>query len=154
MHNIDVDDEVFRALEERVTGFGDTPNQVIRRVLKLDESKPQRPSTPKRRDVRRISKGPKTNLKDLIVDGSLSEGQTLFLHDYKGNSINGLEAIIRGNQLEYDGEFLSLSALTKKLMKEQGYQSDSYRGPQFWCTSGGRSVKELWDEYLKLNHSN
>ena len=154
MKHIEIDDEVFSALEERIAGFNDTPNLVLRRVFHLDKPKSQSPKTPVRIHVRRSSKGPTTNMKDLIAHGSLKEEQNLFFHDYKGKRINGLEAIIRGNQLEYDGEFLSLSALTKKLMQEQGYQGDSYRGPQFWYTSDGQSVKELWDEYLKLSHNN
>ena len=61
----------------------------------------------------------------------------------------GIQANIRGNQLDYKGEIISMSALTKKIMKEHGYQSDAYRGPKFWYTSDGKSVSELWEEYLK-----
>ena len=81
--------------------------------------------------------------------GSLREGQKLYLHDYQGNRLPGIEAVLRGNQLEYKGQFYSMSALTKKLMQQQGYQSDAYRGPKFWHTQDGRSVSELWDEYMK-----
>lgn len=73
----------------------------------------------------------------------------LFMHDYQANKINGAQATVRGNDLEYKGNIYSMSALTREFMKKQGYDSDSYRGPQFWYTAQGKSVKELWDEYLK-----
>ncbi len=41
-------------------------------------------------------KKPKANLQTLIKAGLLREGQTLFLHDYRGRRIEGYEAIISG----------------------------------------------------------
>ena len=39
MPSIDVDTEVFRALEAKVQGFGETPNAVLRRLLVVGEVK-------------------------------------------------------------------------------------------------------------------
>jgi hypothetical protein len=154
MRSIEVDDEVYHALESKVRGFGDTPNLVLRRLLGIGSAPSAalapRPSTPKApAQQRKRGKAPKTNLRDLVRIGSLSEGQVLFMHDYQGNKINGVQAAVRGNDLEYKGNIYSMSALTREVMKKQGYDSDSYRGPQFWYTVQGKSVKELWDEYLK-----
>ena len=44
-----------------------------------------------------------------------------------------------------------MSDLARRLLKENGFQSDSVRGPIFWYNDSGKSVKELWDTYLK-NH--
>jgi hypothetical protein len=153
MRNVELDDDVFQALERRVQGFGDTPNLVVRRLLGIAplvatpkaEPKPSNVSTQKHKR----GKAPKTNLRDLVRVGSLSEGQVLFMRDYQGNEIKGVQATVRGNDLEFKGNIYSMSALTRQHMKSQGYDSDSYRGPQFWYTAKGKSVKELWDEYLK-----
>lgn len=155
MRTIEVDDEVYSTLESKVQGFGDTPNFVLRRLLGIRStpstatapgSQPTVPKAPAQKHKR--GKAPKTNLRDLVRVGSLSEGQMLFMHDYQGNKINGVQATVRGNDLEYKGNIYSMSALTREVMKKQGYDSDSYRGPQFWYTAQGKSVKELWDEYL------
>jgi len=152
MPTIEVDVDVYKFLESKVQGFGDTPNSVLRRFLGVSSGVAVgAPSTPRVTSPRKHrGKAPKTNLRDLVRVGSLTEGQVLFFHDYQGNKINGVQALIRGNDLEYKGNTYSMSALACNLMKGQGYQSDSYRGPQFWFTAQGRSVKELWDEYLKV----
>lgn len=154
MRSIEVDDEVYSTLESKVQGFGDTPNFVLRRLLGIGPATitalASRPSVPKApTQKRKRGKAPKTNLRDLVRVGSLSEGQMLFMHDYQGSKINGVQAAVHGNDLEYKGHIYSMSALTREVMKKQGYDSDSYRGPQFWYTAQGKSVKELWDEYLK-----
>lgn len=155
MRTIQVDDEVYQTLEGLVQGFGDTPNTVLRRVLGVSP-RGARPvdgrAAPKPRGMSgggKRGKAPKANLRDLVRIGSLAEGQTLYMHDYQGARLEGVSARIHGNDLEYKGNRLSMSALTRKIMRDLGYQSDSYRGPQFWYTDEGKSVKELWEEYLR-----
>lgn len=41
---IRVDDEVYKALESQVKGFGDSPNDVLRRLLNLDQTPAREPS--------------------------------------------------------------------------------------------------------------
>lgn len=152
MRTIEVDDAVYRALEIRVRSFGETPNTVLRREFGIDavsappnvDRSPSNGATckPKRGKAR------KANLRDLVRAGSLADGQVLFMHDYQGNRVDGVQAKVRGKDLEYEGSIYSMSALTREHMKRQGYESDSYRGPQFWYTAQGTSVKNLWDEYL------
>ena len=98
MNSIQVDDEVYKALETMVTGFSDTPNQVLRRLLKINGGKNETFIKPKRKIKSATGKAPKTNILELINKGLLQEGQKLFLHDYQGNKINGIEAVLRGNQ--------------------------------------------------------
>ena len=153
MRSIEVDDDVYKSLETRVQGFGDTPNLVLRRLLGIGSvvavATPRLTGGEAVPQKHKRGKAPKTNLRDLVRVGSLSEGQVLFMHDYQSNRIDGVQATIRGNDLEYKGNVYSMSALACEHMKSQGYDSDSYRGPQFWYTAQGKSVKELWDEYLK-----
>ena len=152
MRTLQVDDDVYCALESQVQGFGDTPNTVIRRLLNipLTANGPVRKKVLKRPDTpRKRGKAPKTNLKDLVRVGSLAEGQRLFMQDSQGQRLEGVEAGIVGNNLEFEGEEISMSALAKRVMQSRGYQSSAYRGPKFWFTAEGKSVMELWDEYLK-----
>ena len=151
MYKIEVDESVYKFLERKVQGFGDTPNVVLRRLLGIGTlvSQPPKPVETKLPQKGKRSKAPKANFRDLVRVGSLSEGQVLYLHDYRGSKINGVQAHIQGNDLEYKGQLHSMSALARDQMKIQGYDNDSYRGPEHWFTAQGRSIKDLWDEYLK-----
>ncbi|HET7062045.1 MAG TPA: hypothetical protein VFI43_07690 [Nitrosospira sp.] len=152
MQKIDVDDDVYQFLESKVQGFGDTPNTVLRRLLGIGASKLQASNSGDIKHPHATSmrgKAPKANLRDLVRVGSLSEGQVLYLHDYRGTKVGGVEACIHGNNLEYKGQIQSMSALARAHMKIQGYDNDSYRGPEHWFTAQGQSVKDLWIEYLK-----
>jgi len=42
-----------------------------------------------------------------------------------------------------------MSDLAVELLKQQGYQSDSVRGPMFWFNEDGASIKNIWEQYLK-----
>ena len=152
MRTIQIDDDVYRALEARVRGFEDTPNDVLRLILGPKTQPSSTQKTAKSTDTgasRKRGKAPKADLRALVRAGFLTEGETLFMHDYQGNRLNGIQAKIRDNKLEFEGQRLSMSDLTKQEMQRRGYKSNSYRGPQFWYTNRGKSVKELWDEYLQ-----
>lgn len=151
MRTIQVDDDVYGELERRVSGFGDTPNLVMRRLLKIGSKTPISPSPQSvvKKPQRDKGKAQRTNLKALVSVGSLKEGQALYIHDYQGNRLQGVEATVRGDKLEFNGEIVSMSALTRTVMQDRGYQNTQYRGPKFWFTAEGKSVMELWDEYLK-----
>ena len=154
MRSIEIDNDVYSFLEAKVQGFDDTPNFVLRRLLGIttapSEEASSRPPVPiPSKQKRKRGKAPKTNLRELVRIGSLSEGQTLYMHDYQCIRISGAEAEVRGNNLEYNGKLYSMSALTRDIMKKQGYGSNSYRGPQFWYTAQGECIKDMWDEYLR-----
>ena len=151
MQTIQVDNDVYNYLERKVTGFGDTPNQVLRRILKIEKNS-EKPSAVSIKKIRTSgSKAPKTNILDLIEINSLKEGQELHLIDYQEHKVKNIKAIIRGNQLEYNNQFYSMSALAKELLNKEGFDSSEYRGPRFWCTDDGKSIQSLWAEYLKNN---
>lgn len=154
MRMIEVDKEVYGWLEKQVQGFSDTPNAVLRRLLGIGTGAtalPRLSEAPPTSSRNARSKAPKTNLKELTRAKMLSEGQMLYLRDYQAKPVLGVHAVIRSNSLEYRGRLYSMSALTRELMKDQGYANDSYRGPQFWYTADGKSIKDIWDTYLKEN---
>jgi len=43
---------------------------------------------------------------------------------------------------------MSMSGLARALLHEQGYETDAVRGPAFWFTENGSSIKDLWEQYL------
>ena len=150
MVTIAIDDELYSFLTNQAIAFVDkTPNDVLKRLLKIGKStvRPDRIIHP----TMRRRKKPKTNLADLVNTGLLKNGQELFLHDYQGNNINGYKAKLSNGFLLYDEQSFSMSDLARMLLKQNGFQSDSVRGPIFWYTENGQSIKELWDIFLK-NH--
>jgi len=150
MVTIEIDEELYAFLTNQAIAFVDkTPNDVLRRLLKINKEPAQ---TPRRFEPnKRRRKKPKTNLSDLVSAGLLNNGQELFLHDYQGNKINGHRTVLSNGFLLYNGQTYSMSDLARSLLKENGFQSDSVRGPIFWYTENGKSIKELWDIFLK-NH--
>jgi hypothetical protein len=93
---------------------------------------------------------PKTDLFDLTRAGLLSRGQTLFLHDYQGKRLAGMQAELGPtNKLIWHGKRYSMSRLASLLLGKQGYSSDSVRGPAHWFTESGESVKAIWQRYQR-----
>jgi hypothetical protein len=74
----------------------------------------------------------------------MKEGQNLFLRDYQGHKVEGYEAVVSQGSLIWNGKKYSMSDLAKKILKKQGYRSDSVRGPMFWFTKDGVSIKDIW----------
>ena len=97
-------------------------------------------------------KKPKASLIELVNAGFLEEGQILHVRDYQGREISDSEATVYQGGLLSDGEKYSMSKLAEKLLKKNGYDSDSVRGPAHWFTSNDVSVKSLWDKYLQKIH--
>lgn len=150
MISVEIDDEVYSLLTNQAIAFVEkTPNDVLRRLLKI--SKPKFQPIHQSGGNNRGRKKPKTNLSDLINAGLLVDGQELFLHDYQGNKLNGNKAKLFNGFLLYNAKSYSMSDLAQILLKENGFKSDSVRGPIFWYTENGKSIKDLWDVFLK-NH--
>ena len=83
-------------------------------------------------------------LGDLVSEGldfAVRERTNNFEDLIWNRSANGFELAIEA----------SIPEEKKQLLKENGFQSDSVRGPIFWYNENGKSVKELWDTYLN-NH--
>jgi hypothetical protein len=145
MKTIEIDDEVYAYLQNKAIAYIENPNLTLRRLLGISkaEKNQARPQTSAGR-----SKKPKANLSELIKAGLLKEGQKLSLRDYQSRELEGCEAIVSQGTLVWNGQKFSMSDLAKALLKKQGYQSDSVRGPMFWFTKDGVSIKDIWARYL------
>lgn len=153
METIEVDDQVYKFLQTKAKPFEETtPNQVIRRLLGLNKQpiKPEPTVKPASRPTSAIR--PKAELKALIQNGVLREGQRLFL-DYKGRTFSKeYQAEIQQSKLLYNEQLYTMSGLVKEILEKEGtgIPSQAYRGPEYWCTSQGESVRALWDTFLAV----
>jgi hypothetical protein len=145
MPEIEIDDEVYAALQKHARAFVDTPNSTLRRILGVD---PARGGTPARRSRDR-SKAPKADLRELIDAGLLRNGEELVLIDYRGNTVPKVRATVSGSLLHFKGEHHSMSFLARERLKDLGFTSDYVRGPAHWATKDGVTVKDLWDQFLE-----
>ena len=144
MKTIEIDDEVYSFLQQKAIAYEETPNLTLRRILVLNKRK----NISYNSKIKKDRKKPKTNLLELINAGKLHENQILFLYDYRGNKIEGISAKISNGSLIYEDLSYSMSELAKILLKQNGYESDSVRGPAFWFTEQGESIKDIWGRYL------
>ena len=145
---IEIDDEVF------------AENDTLRRLLRLfrtapgasDEPKPLEPEASREiRTSQRTRRQRNANLSELVSHGFLREGQFLFLMDYRGNRLSKYRAPIKGSYLEWEGRDRSMSDLARELLQKEGYDNNSFRGPNHWSTEDGVTVKRLWDQHLEAN---
>lgn len=154
MKTIEIDDGVYKFLQSQAILFVDkTPNDTLKRLFNLEKKSDGSDNfSPKKdqpnRKIRFRKKQPKTDLSKLIQAGLVQDGQTLYLHDYRGNKLPGYEATISGKHLLWNDELVSMSELAKKCLKKEGYSSDSVQGPKRWYTTDGIDIKTLWDQYL------
>lgn len=152
MFSIEIDAELYAYLKQHIEDFGETPNRVIKRLLgltlasadslplKSQEALPAKKSGLKRR--------PQTSLSRLVNEGKLEPDEELRL------IINGKEvcrAKIDGDLISCDNKRFSMSGLAVKFLKKEGYNTKHARGPAFWYTAQGKSVKELWDDVVNLD---
>jgi hypothetical protein len=94
------------------------------------------------------SKAPKTDLVELIKVGLLRNRQKLAFRS--GNKeLQQYSAVLSGATLTWDGQEYSMSKLAGIALKSIGLSGDAVRGPSFWYTEDGTSVKELWERYLR-----
>jgi len=155
MHTIEIDDEVFAHLQSHAIPYVETPNHTIRRLLLGQKANDhmvqttQKPAAEANGLVLTGKRSPKASLSALIGAGVLREGQPLYLCDYQGKPVPNCEAKIAGQSLIWNGSRYSMSGLAKVLLKRQGYQSDSVRGPAHWTTDDGLTVMGLWGQYSK-----
>ncbi len=96
----------------------------------------------------RRRRAPKADLGELVRMGLLRNGQELFFIDYRGNRRGQHKASVSGGNLLFKGQIHSMSALSRALLKKEGFSSDSVRGPEHWATSEGTRVVDLWEKVL------
>ena len=97
-------------------------------------------------------KAPAARLNILVAEGLLTNGQTLFFRCDDGRPCPGrrYQAHISGNRLihaESRGSY-SMSRLARELNQDFGRQDAETRGPKYWYTEGGRSILDIWEQYL------
>jgi hypothetical protein len=147
MKTIEIDDEVYACLQSKAIAYIEqNPNLTLRRLLGINKEEKHQPRP---QAFAGRTKKPKADLKILLKAGLLKEGKKLVLRDYQGHELEGCEAIVSQGSLVWNGQKFSMSDLAKTLLKKQGYQSDSVRGPMFWFTKDGVNIKEIWARHLK-----
>lgn len=163
MESIKIDNDVFAHLQKHARPFVDTPNSTLRRLLGIDA--PVNPANPKNTspavdaELEKLlaeslaaassrAKAPKADLEILVKMGLLQNGQKVYLIDYQGNQVNKLFAVISGGDVIYNDQRYSMSNLAQELLTSVGYKSNSVRGPAHWVTDEGKSIKQLWQQYL------
>jgi hypothetical protein len=165
METIEIDTEVFAYLQKHAAPFIDTPNTTLRRLLGIDTvanstlptSSPKTHLTLSDLDkffaentlTQARSKAPKADLGVLVRVRMVKDGEKLYLIDYQGNRVQGIQVTISGGDLLYDGRRYSMSNLAQELLTKVGFKSNSVRGPAHWVTEEGKTVKDLWQQYLE-----
>lgn len=131
-------DALRRILQASVNGSA-PPRQAPDRPSELVKSAPVAGASARGR-------APKADLRELVRMGLLSDGQELFLVDFRGQRHPRGRAKVEGSDLVYsDGKRYSMSGLASNLLKEQGYVADSVRGPDHWVTQDGLKIRQLWE---------
>lgn len=147
MIQISVDSELFAYLQENAIAYVETPCDTLKRLLGLTGNKVEDSET-NPNNVAGRSKKKKTNLPQLVRSGKLKEGEKLIFRDYRGNQYPAYEITLLKGELKWKSDHYSMSGLAQLLLKELGHTNDYVRGPVFFVNSHGKSIAELWDEYL------
>lgn len=150
MINIKIDNTLFSFLQRNAIPFIETPNDTLKRLLKIESNSHIKKdvSTEVTRYHSERQKGPRTNLGDLIRIGLLKDGQILYMTNYKGEKFKGEEAVIKNGVLYYENIPSSFSKAAKEILIRYGFDSKSVRGPARWITEEGKSIMDLWNQYL------
>ncbi len=162
MEKIEVDSDVFSHLQKHARPFVDTPNSTLRRLLGIDVSadraRKKSPLPPNAEFEELLSesmataakraKAPKADLQLLVQKGFLRSGQKLYLIDYQGNRVQKMSVTISGADVIYNGQRYSMSNLAQELLVQVGFKSNSVRGPAHWVTDDGKSIKDIWQQFL------
>ena len=156
MRTIEVDNEVFAFLEKHARPFVDTPNSALRRLLGIGQRKISGKSEAftqidNRKGAHNRSRALKTDLEILVKEGLIGIGERLYLVDFKGNRVQKVQAIISGSHLIYNNRPYSMTSIAKEELAKLGFKSKDVRGPAHWVTKGGKSIKDLWQQYLDKN---
>jgi len=145
MKNIKIDEEVYTYLQKKAIVFEEEPNDVLRRILGLNQvNDPQKPSHTLAEKTR---KQPRTNLQEIVRAGLISDGQRL-IFQHSGKRLPEYTATISEKSLHWRGKRYSMSALAGMALETIGLDGKSVRGPLFWFTESGKSIQELWEQYL------
>ncbi len=149
MKTIQIDHQVYAFLQKKAIVFEENPNAVLRRIFNLNQvNTPQKPAPDNINNSRKPNKQPVTNLKELVKHGVLSEGQKL-IFQHNGKKLPEYTATISGKNLIWKGQRYAMSDLAGKALETIGLDGTSVRGPLFWFTEDGKSIKDIWEQYLQ-----
>jgi hypothetical protein len=84
----------------------------------------------------------------LIRIGVLFDGQRFTLQ-HGSRKYTDYTATISGKKLIWQGKRYSMSDLAGNALESIGLDGKSVRGPLYWFTEEGKSIKELWEQYLR-----
>jgi len=148
MRKIDVDDEVFEYLKRKSIWKDQSPNDTLIRLLGIKKKQVLK-TIANGTQVFRPQKSPAVNLQMLVDIAMLQEGQEL-IFKYKRKLSKRYVANVVNGALLWNGETYSMSKLVAQILKTEGddIPSGAYRGPVYWYNNKGRSVKDLWKQYL------
>lgn len=133
-------------MQNKAKAFEETPNDVLHRLLEIHKNTLQ--------FVHKQTKGPKTDLVELIKAGKVRNGEKVRFVNHDQKIANNYEAEISENGLLYNGKWYSMSRLVAKILEAEkcGIPSKAYRGPSYWYTQSGKNIHELWDKHLRSNY--
>lgn len=166
MESIKIDGDVFTHLQKHARPFVDTPNSTLRRLLGIDTGVSatgmKKPLTGADTELDGLlaeslakagsrSKAPKADLEVLVKNGFLRNGQKLYLVDYQGNRVQKFSVVISRGDVIFNSQRYSMSNLAQELLASVGFKSNSVRGPAHWVTDDGKSIKDIWQQYLDQN---
>lgn len=152
IYTIEIDESVNAYLLKNTSYYGEMPNSILKRLLGLDSSAAASNWKERREETNKeiVRKAPRTSLSTLVKDGFLRQDDELILI-VRGEEV--CKAKIYGDSVSWQDKVYSMSPLAAKFLQKAGLKSDSVRGPAYWFTTEGRSVKEIWDEYLEKHYS-
>ena len=135
MKTIQIDHELYAYLETYCR-FGDTEAVAIRRLIGFDTAsnqlaEPKSDRAPLRPWLAAGGKRPRADLRALVQEVCLKEGQDLQLRDYQGNFIDGVIAKVAAGKLRYQGQDYSMSALAKEHLKNRATKATDFVGRRF-----------------------
>lgn len=149
MPTVNLDNDVAAFIKGLSFGRNETVSDTLRRVFNLgdrdfnsdlEENSDDGSIERKRRK--------NTSLRTLVDAGRLKPDETVVLCDSSGQRLGNYEATIQGEKLLYKGQLYSMSDLAGRLLRAEGYASESVRGPAYWLTESGKTLKDLWEKYL------
>lgn len=160
MIKIEIDKELYSFLQKNAIPYVETPNDTLKRLLKIDKDFKKFAEVEKSKNFsespqvhKKPTKSKRANLKILVREGLLNDGDILFMTNYKGERIIDEYAKVKNGKLLYKEEPYSMSRLAIEILEKNNYSPSAIRGPKMWKTEGGVTITELWLEYLKTKEN-
>jgi hypothetical protein len=100
-----------------------------------------------------VRKGGKVMLQELVDNGLIKNGDTLYFYNTKLFQDEQAQIIASSNKLKYkiDGRTYSISKLAEILLKKHGFKHDKHgvAGPLYWKTRDEKLLNDLNEQIRK-----